>query len=98
MFYLGWVVREKYAQHKMNKFLKTVEKTTIKSEVENTILINLVKESGVIYAYNNEDNTFLTQGKDVEEVVTNLTKYFPTKSFVANPNNLKEMDNYNESI
>lgn len=93
MFYLGWIFRERYARRQMNKFLKTVKTDTVKEEVKNTIVLNLVKESGFIYAYDEKDDTFLTQGKDVEEIVANLTKYFPNKSFISKSDNLKEMDN-----
>jgi hypothetical protein len=92
VFYLGWVAREKYAQRQMNKFLKTIEYTKIEDEIEDSVVLLLVKHSDNIYAYDEKDNTFLTQGKDFEEIVANLTKYFPDKSFKARPDNLKEMD------
>lgn len=48
--------------------------------------LNIVKEGGAFYAYG-ENDRFLTQGKDIHELLTNVKDNFPgTTWYIANEN------------
>ena len=48
--------------------------------------LNIVKEGGSFYAYG-ENDRFLTQGKDIHELLTNVKNNFPgTTWYIANEN------------
>jgi hypothetical protein len=91
MFFLGWKLREFYAKLQIKLLVKSI---TVDTVVDEPTVLRLEKHSGVIYAYDEIDDRFLTQGKDLEEIVYNLRKEFPNEAFTARQDNLREMDDY----
>jgi len=95
-FYIGWRAREIYASKQLKKTLESIQEQ-IEVEESNTSIVILSKENGVIYAYDEKDNKFLTQGKNIDEIADNLSKLHPNKTFRVYQSDLNRLDD-DESI
>lgn len=89
-FIIGWKLREVHAKW----YLARLEKK-IKEEIDRSgwkqIKVKVHKENDMFYLYEVESEKFVTQGKSRKEISEYLAKYFPETSFVADPENVKEV-------
>jgi hypothetical protein len=90
-FSLGWNTREKYAEHKMNSLLQKINSEIEKEERDNYIVVTIEKHKDILFCYNKETNTFLTQANSKKELEENLSKMFPGKRIFASQENMNEV-------
>ena len=90
---LGWNLRERFAQHVVNKILE--ENNLLKEENQeenpNVIRMHLEKHSDVIYAFVEEDDSFIAQGKTLKELDIAIRARFPNDKFSVREDNLKSL-------
>ena len=98
---VGWHLREVYAIRQVRHLMtehKDLLKLNDEEQVERTKM-RLELHSGVIYAYSEEDNSFIAQGKDLEDLDLAIRSRFPDRKFSVLEDNLKEIGaNYHESV
>lgn len=89
---IGWKFREYTAVRKINKMLRENAEKSEKVE-QNKITVKIEKHNDIFYLFNTETNEFLTQGKDKEEIQTNLKLRFQNvnMAFHATAENIKEI-------
>jgi predicted HTH transcriptional regulator len=93
-FSLGWNTREKYAEYKMQSLLKKIN-SQIEEEEENKedfLIITIEKHKDILFCYDKDTSSFLTQANTKKELEENLRKMFPGKRFYASQENLKEIE------
>ena len=90
-FLIGWKFREYTAVRKINKMLQQVEQESKKEP--NKISVKIEKHNDVFYLFNMDTDEFLIQGKDKEEIQTNLKRRFGNvdMAFHATSDNIKEV-------
>lgn len=88
--YVGWVLRETYATHVLNKVLHNVEEN-VKQIAKDAIHINIEKHNDHFYVYNKETNTFMAQAGSKEELEEILKDRFPGKNFACSEKVLREI-------
>jgi hypothetical protein len=99
-FAAGWYFREYYAMRIVKTMLKDLEEQVSKEEPEeDRIKMRLEKENGIIYAFKDEDNSFIAQGKDLVELDEAIVARFPGKKFSVREQNLIDIKaEYHESV
>lgn len=98
-FVLGWQVRQYIAIKNIQRIIERLEQQEEQEqEREEASYINLkIEQHGnTYYAYNLDNDTFMSQGTTREELENNLRERFPGKKFTAAEANLREM--FNDSI
>ena len=92
-FLAGWQIRQYVAIRNIQIMLEKINRQEESEEKErdNYLRLSIEKHGEHYYAYNLEDDTFLSQGKTRDELETNLQERFPGKRFAASEENLKEM-------
>lgn len=90
--YLGWQAREQYAIRQVHRLLEERGIDLDEEEVEEErTKMRLEIHSGLIYAFTDEDDSFIAQGKDLSELDTAIQSRFPGKKFSVREDNLKEV-------
>jgi hypothetical protein len=90
-FAFGWVLRELYAQHRINKLMTVVE-TAVKEDLKDKFIrIIIEQQNDMYYVYDAGDKSFMAQGSTRDELEKNLASRFPGKMFAAEPENLKNL-------
>tara|TARA_B110000977_G_scaffold201621_1_gene297285 strand:- start:764 stop:1090 length:327 start_codon:yes stop_codon:yes gene_type:complete len=88
----GWRLREISAVRSMNKILNIKE--TLSEEEQDDLVrvaVKIERVDGELMVYSIEDNLFMAQGLDWDEIEERLTARFPGKKFHASQENLIEM-------
>lgn len=86
--YSGWKAREKHAQRMTEELLKNFKDE--EDEEDDLIQITIEEHHGILYVYDKENDTFLAQGKNREELEDNLSSRFPGKRFAATSEDLQK--------
>lgn len=89
--YLGWVLRERYAQMKVNRYLQQAEEQLAEEITENFIPITIERHNDMFFVYDVNDKKFMAQGETRKQLETNLEQRYPGKKFAASPDNLREV-------
>lgn len=63
-------------------------KNKIKSQI---MIVNIEKHGDCYYLFDKETDTFVAQGKTVEEIKDAMQKRYPGKTFMANEKHLEEL-------
>jgi hypothetical protein len=75
----------------VHQILEQVEGMEDLEEASAPDRIRLEMHGDVIYAYTDEDGTFIAQGSSLEELDSAVQARFPGKKFSIKESNLKEM-------
>jgi len=86
VFCLGWFARGAYLRMVLRYLLKETETPTIAKTI---VTLDIVGDS--IFVYEKDTGKFLTHGTCFEEVVTNLSKLYPTKNFTTYSEELEKL-------
>ena len=96
-FYFGWQARELWAMRQVHALLKHAEEEQ-EPEGDRTKM-RLEMHTDVIYAFNDEDDSFIAQGTDLHDLDKAIQARFPGKKFSVREDNLKEIGaQYHESV
>lgn len=99
--YVGWEAREQWAIRQVQRLLADgdihLKQVDDEPEVEYTKM-RLEKHSDLIYAFTVEDDNFIAQGKDLNELDTAIQARFPGKKFSIKEGNLEEIGIKHESV
>jgi hypothetical protein len=99
-FGFGWHAREAWAIRQVHRLLESGELFQKEEEPEeDRTKMRLEVQSDVIYAFSDEDNSFIAQGKDLFDLDKAIQARFPGKKFAVREDNLKEIGaKYHESV
>jgi len=86
----GWRAREQHAEKKMKNMLGELQ-NEIENQHKDHIYVTIEKHEGVLYCYNKDNNSFMAQANDHEELEKKLREMFPGKRFAATQENLREV-------
>jgi len=90
----GWFLFRTLLMMKVEKFYDDLEKhQDQKKTVDYRISVKFEKYNDQWYAYNKENDMYLTQGKTYEDIVNNLDKIYPDITFMVSPAALKKIKN-----
>lgn len=90
--WFGWHMREVVARHKMQQLLKLAEEMEDDDELpDNYIRVTIEKHNDMFFVYDEDDNTFLAQAANQEELDKSLRARFPGKLFAVKEKNLIDM-------
>lgn len=91
--YLGWEAREQWAIRQVRRLLDSGELFTEAEtgEEEERTKMRVEKHSDLLYAFTVEDDNFIAQGKDLEELDKAIQARFPGKKFSIQEDNLKDI-------
>lgn len=93
-FVVGWNCLKIWATYRAKKILSSLEVQTQTShpKVEtDKVNVEITREGDQCYVYDAATGEFLAQGSTKEEIIDILTKKYPTKSFNASADNMKEV-------
>lgn len=93
-FLVGWQARESYAIYQVRRLLEDgdIKLNTDEDETEEErTKMRLEKHSGLIYAFADEDDSFIAQGTDLTELDLAIQARFPGKKFTVREDNLKDI-------
>ena len=90
-FYLGWRLRELYAQAVVNRYLKKHDEEQVFTK-ENTVVLELHKEHDMFYIYEKESKTFLVQVKTKEEFIKYVEEKYKNKNVIMTKDQLAMFD------
>ena len=99
---LGWYFREYYAMRVVHKLLEQVAEEG--DEVEDESIVDRIKmrlerHGEVIYAFKDEDDSFIAQGKDLHELDAAIVARFPGKKFSVREQDLIDIKaDYHEPV
>ena len=85
-FCLGWFARGVYLRMVLRYLLKETETPPVAKTI---VTLDIVGDS--IFVYEKNTGRFLTHGTCFEEVVTNLSKLYPTKNFTTHGEELEKL-------
>jgi hypothetical protein len=95
---MGWKLREYHAMKTVHSFLKEIEEHQEK-EIEERTKMRLERHNGLIYAFADEDDSFIAQGKDLEDLDKAIIARFPGKKFAVQEQNLIDIKaEYHEPV
>ena len=93
--YLGWEAREQWAIRQVRRLLEDGDINLSKIETdepeEERTKMRVEKHSDLLYAFTVEDDNFIAQGKDLEELDKAIQARFPGKKFSIQEDNLKDI-------
>jgi len=90
--FIGWKLRECYAQYQLHRLLKTVQTIDeIEPQKIPKIKVLIERNKDMFYLYNKETDVFLAQGTNRKEIQTYLEKTYPNTSFQADMDNVKKV-------
>ena len=98
---LGWYFREYYAMRVVHNLLKEVGEQ-VEDEEEpsgDRIKMRLERHGEVIYAFKDEDDSFIAQGKDLHELDKAIVARFPGQKFSVREQDLIDIKaDYHEPV
>lgn len=96
-FVSGWIAREKYAIRVIKDILAEVEDA---QDVEETRTKMRIERNGdFLYAFEDETDSFIAQGINLEELDKAITLKFPGKKFSVREQNLIDIKaDYHEPV
>ena len=98
-FGFGWQARELWAMRQVEALLRQVGELKEDEPEADRTKMRLEMHSDAIYAFSEEDNSFIAQGKDLSDLDTAIQARFPGKKFAVREDNLKEIGvKYHESV
>ena len=86
----GWGLRERVAKKRLEQFTEFIENRE-EDEETNMIRITIEEHAGVLFVYNKENNSFMAQGKNREEVEKALNDRYPNKRFACDHDTLVKL-------
>jgi hypothetical protein len=90
-FSIGWNLRERVAIVKANRMLDEIEQELEQDTDSEVIKITIEKDNGILFAYHQDSNQFITQANDRKELEKKLAELYPGKTFGVTPKNLIEI-------
>jgi len=97
-FVSGWIARERYAMRVIKDMLEAVE-IAQKTEEEERTKMRIERNGGFLYAFEDETDSFIAQGVNLEELDKAITLKFPGKKFSVREQNLIDIEaDYHESV
>lgn len=90
---LGWLamrITQGYLEHK-NQELQNEINLIRKKVKEKIVLVKIEKHQDTYYIFESETDSFVAQGKTVEELKEAMHKRYPDKTFMASEEHLKEI-------
>lgn len=78
----GWTAREKHAINRTKNLVEEIQEQ-VQEVVKDMIPIVVEKHQNTLYVYNKENNEFMAQGANVQELEENLNKRYPGKRFAC---------------
>jgi hypothetical protein len=83
----GWGLRERYANHLLQKLAKHI----IEEQVSSDDLIQIIveKHNNTLFIYKKEDGQFMVQGTSFKELNDALENRFPGKRFACSEEHLQ---------
>ena len=90
---VGWQAREQYAIRQVHRLLEErgIDLDEEAEVEEDRKKMRLERHSGLIYAFADEDDSFISQGKDLSDLDMAIQARFPGKKFSVREDNLKEI-------
>lgn len=90
---IGWFALKALIMLKVKRMLDSIANEPIpQAPTKKIVNIDLVRMDHAVLAYNRDTQQFLAQGTTKAEIIELLQKRFPDTSFMANAQNLKEID------
>lgn len=89
-FIFGWNARERRAMNSLRKYITAMEEQEANKEGDYTAM-RLERHGEIVYAFTEEDNSFIAQGTDVYELDEAIKARFPEQKFKVKEDNLKEV-------
>ena len=86
----GWGLRERVAKKRLEQFTEFIENRE-EDEETNMIRITIEEHAGVLFVYNKDNNSFMAQGKNREEVEKALNARYPNKRFACDHDTLVKL-------
>lgn len=101
-FFAGWQFREVWAMYQVKRLLQEgdLKLQRIDEEVEEEderTKMRLEQHGSLIYAFEEESDTFIAQGKDLLDLDKAIQARFPGKKFSVREANLQEVSSH-ESV
>ena len=101
-FFAGWQFREVWAMYQVKRLLQEgdLKLQRIDEEVEEEderTKMRLEQHGSLIYAFEEESDTFIAQGKDLFDLDKAIQARFPGKKFSVREANLQEVSSH-ESV
>jgi hypothetical protein len=91
-FKRGYDAREQEAIRKLDGLMDAFAE----QEKENTIRVKIERVDDTFFVYNEDDSSFMAQGKTKKDISKILNERFPNKKFSANEENLRQVGFNNE--
>lgn len=98
---VGWVLRERHAIRQVEKILLSSEfsEAVQEAEAEQRTKMRLERHAETIYAFSDEDDSFIAQGKDLEALDKAIQSRFPGRKFSVQEQNLIDIKaEYHEPV
>lgn len=83
-YVVGWKTREYVAITRLSEELSAVEDTP-------HVVVNIVRDNEVLYAYDHDTFNFLGQGPNLKTLHKRLKERFPNTKFAVRQDNLDEL-------
>lgn len=83
----GWLLASYFMARAIRRIMARAEK----EQLPEPINVRVQKEGNMFYVYNKDTEAFIVQGVDESDVAAKLVANFPGKTFIANPNDLREV-------
>ena len=83
----GWGLRERYANHLLQKLAKHIVEEQVSTE--DLIQIIVEKHNNTLFIYKKEDGQFMVQGTSFKELNDALEHRFPGKRFACSEEHLQ---------
>lgn len=90
---VGWNLREAVAMHQVKTILNSLstQQEEQSEEDDNRIRISVEKHNGVFYVYGRDNNEFMAQGSNRQELEDALKERYPGKRFACDEKTLLEL-------
>lgn len=82
-FLAGWIVREQVAIQNIKSILDSAQTIEEDEDNEERVLVKIETHSGMLFAYMQDDNSFVTQAKSSDELKEKLSEIFPNKTIAC---------------
>ena len=92
-FVFGWNVREWYAIRSLHKMMMAAEAAVEEEQEEEKkrTPMRLEKHNDIIFAYSEEDGSFIAQGSDLYALDDAIRARYPDRKFSIKEKNLEEV-------
>lgn len=76
-FYAGWKLREWYAEFVVKQYMKQYDEKMKNTVAQKTINIDIQKHGDMLYVYNEDDGSFMTQIQTAQQLLDFVEKKYP---------------------